>query len=1008
MATFKFTSGPDNQVGTNGNDSMDALGGDDTLDGNFGNDLLLGNTGNDLIAGGGGIDTLKGGDGNDVLDGGTENDQLFGDAGDDLVYGGTGLDTLNGGSGNDYLSGGADNDKLYGGSGSDALDGGDGNDTLSDTDNTTIYGTASAEHDEMIGGLGNDIFYGGYDIMWGGDGNDNFNVKNQGTTYGGTGNDIITISNTNANLASWLEGGLGNDSITAGTGNDTLFSGYGKDTLKGGSGNDSYVITFDNFYDDSGNPDTGADSIIDSSGTDTIYYIRDFKSDGRDDDLDTAGKELDPVLKSNDYDIIMPIDIENAVLDDQVFVNNPNSLTYTIAWLTGNSRANDIKGSNLYDILDGAAGNDTINAGDGSDTIFAGEGKDKINGGSGSDWAASRTNFNLATDSTNVENIDLLDFSTAISATGNNRNNTLIGNKFNNKLYGAAGNDVLDGWFYSTTFYAPVIDTLKTTGDDILTGGSGDDLYRIDSPEDKIVEAASTGGIDTVEYKGAIDKDTYVLPDGVENLKMLDKLKGGEGNNLNNRITGSSAANILKGGYGNDYLDGGTGLDAFEGGYGDDTFVVDNISEVIKEVAGQGSDWVQSANINLDLNNANWGGNIENARLTGTTTNLNVTGNASSNQLIGNGGSNVLEGLGGKDTLEGGLGDDTYRVDTLTDTLIEIANSLDTAGKIKTGWIDTIQSSVNFTLASLLNFENLSLTGSAAKTATGNTNDNIVTGNDLANTLSGLDGNDTLDGAGGLDTLIGGKGNDIYRLSNDGDVITEGSGATDGTDTIEIQNTLDLNDYNNVENLTLTGTLAANGTGTNNANVINGNSAINTLTGLDGNDTLKGGEGTDTVIGGKGADTLDLTESLASKDVVRIASGDSAASTIEADKIIKFALFYDTLDLVGTKIVANASTVNGKDVGSIMSHSISNGIIKFDDADTYAAPLSITSTTNLSSVIDYLKANITDSSTAAFQVGTDIWVFQDNGSSDTLVDLVGITASSLSIGGFSSTAIHIA
>ncbi|MDO9107083.1 MAG: calcium-binding protein [Methylovulum sp.] len=1026
MATFKFTSGADNWPGisgdnNSGNDIVDALGGDDILDGGKGNDKLLGNTGNDLIAGGAGNDTLSGGDGDDVLDGGINSGLLSGDAGNDLIYGGTSLDTLNGGSGNDYLYGGADNDKLYGGAGSDALDGGNGNDTLSDGDSITSYGTTSTDHDEMLGGLGNDLFYGGYDIMWGGDGNDTFTAKNQATIYGGTGTDIITLSNANVKLGSWLDGGLGNDSIKAGSGNDTLISGYGKDTLIGSAGSDSYVITFDNFYDSTGNPDAGADTIIESAndvGTDTIYFIRDFAGDGRDDDKDEAGKELDPASTTIDYTVTMPENIENAVLDDQIYVNTPDGITYFVAWLTGNSKPNNIKGSGLTEVLDGAAGNDVINAGDGNDIIFAGQGKDVIRGDAGNDLVASRVNFNLVTDSTSIENIDLLDYSTAISATGNNFNNTLTGNKFNNKLGGGDGNDILDGWFYATSkhltvSYAFSTDTLKTTGVDTLTGGSGDDLYRIDSTEDKVIEAASTGGIDTVNFAGAVATTVYILPAGVENLLMTSNLTEGDGNNLNNRITGGSTANILNGGYGDDYLDGGSGVDTFLGGYGDDTFVIDNLSEIITEKEGQGDDWVQSANITLDLNTSNWGGSVENARLTGTTSLLSVIGTAASNDLIGNGGNNTLNGGGGIDTLEGGLGDDMYYVDTTTDKLVEVANSTDsTTGKIKTGWVDTIQSSVNFTLAALLNFENLSLTGATAKTATGNSNDNAIIGNDLANTLSGLDGNDILDGAGGLDTLIGGKGNDIYRLANDGDIITELTGATEGTDTIEIPDTtfsLSLPSLkNNVENLTLTGTLTANGTGTGGANVITGNSAINTLTGLAGNDTLKGGEGADTLVGGLGADTLDLTESLASKDVLQFASGDSPASTVEADKVIKFALFYDTVDLTSTKIAVNVVSANGSDINSIKSHNISNGIIKFDDTDSYAAPLSI-STTTLGDAIAYLKANITNGSTVAFQVSTDMWIFQDNGSNDTLIDLqlVGV-ATSLSTGGFSSTAIHIA
>ncbi|REJ47775.1 MAG: subtilase [Microcystis flos-aquae DF17] len=60
----------------------------------------------------------------------------------------------------------------------------------------------------------------------------------------------------------------------------------------------------------------------------------------------------------------------------------------------------------------------------------------------------------------------------------------------------------------------------------------------------------------------------------------------------------------------------------------------------------------------------------------------------------------------------------------------------------------------------------------------------------------------------------------------------------------------------NVENLTLTGAAAINGTGNNGNNVIIGNSANNTLTGSGGNDTLNGGAGNDNLNGGAGNDIL--------------------------------------------------------------------------------------------------------------------------------------------------------
>ena len=1041
MAVKTLTTSSDNWIGTPLADNIDALAGDDQLNGGAGNDILFGNLGNDIIngevgndtlmggegsdtldggigddnvqggngndflAGGIGIDTLSGNDGNDLLDGGTGIDLLLGGLGDDIGYGGTGADKLKGDAGNDYLFGGIDGDTLLGGAGSDLLEGGDGNDILADTDSTTVYGSTSTDRDAMIGGLGVDTFYGGYDTMWGNEGDDIFNVKNQGTVYGGVGNDKITVTNTNATLNSWLEGGFGNDTIIAGSGNDTLFSGYGIDKLAGGVGNDKYVMTFDNT----------ADTITEfaGQGIDTIFYIRDFKDDGRDDDKDDTGKELDPATTPPyDFTVKLADNVENGILDDQVYIFNPNSLTYTVAWLEGNTLANNLKGSNLDDILDGDFGNDSIVADDGDDIIFTGQGIDKIDGGAGRDLLVSSVSFDLnavnpaGNTAKGIEDIDLLDFATAKFAIGNSGNNLLIGNKFDNTLNGGDGDDTLDGWFYSP-FYAPVTDTLKTTGNDILNGGNGSDLYRIDSANDIVIENSFALGIDNIEFKGAVLNSSYTMTAGVENLKILGNLTEVNGNNLNNRIIADSAANTLKGGFGDDFLDGGSGLDKFEGGYGDDTFIVDNLLELIKEISGQGNDWVQSGNINLDLSTqGNWVG-IENAKLTGTT-NLNVTGREGNNILIGNKGTNVLNGADGFDKLEGDLGNDTYIVDSTTDILVEVANETDTAGKIKTGWIDTIQSSVSFDMTNFQSFENLSLSGTKIINGTGNSNDNEIRGNDSANILTGKAGNDILDGAGGLDKLLGGVGNDTYRLSNDGDLVTELT--NEGIDTIETSLTFSLLKIglnNNVENLTLSGVTAVDGIGTNFNNVLTGNSASNVLSGLDGSDTLVSKDGADILIGGKGTDTLDLTEAATGKDIVRFNAGDSVASLPDADRVIKFANASDSLDLAGIiKIATTSAATNGIDSGAIKSHKIDNGIIKFDDLDTYASTLTIGST-NISSAIDYLKANITNQSIVAFQAGSDMWLFQDAGANDTLIALVGTSATSLTSTSFLSSAIHV-
>jgi Ca2+-binding RTX toxin-like protein len=86
--------------------------------------------------------------------------------------------------------------------------------------------------------------------------------------------------------------------------------------------------------------------------------------------------------------------------------------------------------------------------------------------------------------------------------------------------------------------------------------------------------------------------------------------------------------------------------------------------------------------------------------------------------------------------------------------------------------------------------------------------------------------------------------------------VIENSG--EGTDLVRspLSNTLG----DNVENLTLTGTAAINGTGNALANVMTGNSAANVITGGGGGDTLIGGGGGDTLTGGAGADRFKLTD----------------------------------------------------------------------------------------------------------------------------------------------------
>ncbi len=321
---------------------------------------------------------------------------------------------------------------------------------------------------------------------------------------------------------------------------------------------------------------------------------------------------------------------------------------------------------------------------------------------------------------------------------------------------------------------------------------------------------------------------------------------------------------MLTGNSGNNMLNGGAGNDTMIGGLGNDTYVVDAAGDVVTELAGQGTDTVQSS-VTYTL-----GANVENLPLTGTAA-INATGNTLDNVLTGNSGNNTLSGGAGDDTLIGGLGNDTMIGGTGNDIYV-----VDAAGDVVTELAaegtDTVQSSVSYTLGA--NVENLQLTGAAAINATGNTLDNLLTGNSGNNVLSGGAGDDTLIGGLGNDTMIGGTGNDIYVVDAAGDVVTELAGQ--GTDTV--QSSISYTLGANVENLSLTGATAINATGNTLDNVITGNAGDNVLNGGVGNDTLIGGDGNDVFVymhghgsdvvhGGTGAnwlDTIELDQSLGS------------------------------------------------------------------------------------------------------------------------------------------------
>ena len=129
--------------------------------------------------------------------------------------------------------------------------------------------------------------------------------------------------------------------------------------------------------------------------------------------------------------------------------------------------------------------------------------------------------------------------------------------------------------------------------------------------------------------------------------------------------------------------------------------------------------------------------------------------------LYGGAGDDQLIGGLGTDLMFGGTGNDAYEVDNTGDVVSE-----ETSPGIDDGGVDTVKSSISFTLGAFI--EKLQLTGTAAIDGAGNALANTLKGNDAANVLSGQAGSDTLSGGGGDDIMIGGA---------DKDYLTGGTGS---------------------------------------------------------------------------------------------------------------------------------------------------------------------------------------------------------------------------------------
>jgi Ca2+-binding RTX toxin-like protein len=674
------------------------------------------------------------------------------------------------------------------------------------------------------------------DYIDGGDGNDTISAAGtDDTLIGGQGNDILRGNGGN----DALDGGADDDVLDGGAGNDTLIGGSGNDTLLGGSGNDSL---------DGGD---GDDTLIGSFGNDTIIggAGNDLLDGGLDDDTLDGGDGDDMVLGGSGNNILRGGAGNDTLIassgadqlfggdgDDTVHAGSGNDL------LDGGSGSDTLRGEGGNDTIDGGEGDDMLDGGDGADILSGGTGNDRLVGGAGVLDPISGQVIGDTLDG--GDGIDTADYSASPSAVlvdlrpdattglgsglgghaqgdtmanienliGSGFGDGLIGNSAANGIDGGAGNDQIDG----------------REGDDTVIGGAGADLL------------IGNSGFDTADYSASPGAVTVRLNGAVVDVALAQTSSGGDAEGdtllLVERVVGSAFSDTLIGDeFANSFL-GGTSADTISGGAGSDT--ADYSTSAAGVLIALGNSTTDLAVAVARDNNIADGNDDSDAvgdqltgieNLVGSAFDDRLDGNSLDNRLTGGAGADILIGYGGSDTVEYSTSNAGIQI-ALTDSVNPLSGSIGSGGHAQGDFIS-----------------------SSIENVTGSTFNDILRGNAQANRLDGGAGNDLLRGGAGVDAngvgdnLIGGDGIDTvdYSTSTAGVLV----GLTDVVDASTIGQGGDAQGDRisfTIENIIGSGL----------ADQLQGNSQANRLDGGGGNDILVGGAGDDVLIGGAGADTM--------------------------------------------------------------------------------------------------------------------------------------------------------
>ncbi len=420
----------------------------------------------------------------------------------------------------------------------------------------------------------------------------------------------------------------------------------------------------------------------------------------------------------------------SATADFSLTVNQSPELT-----VIGTAGDDNLRGASRNDIIDGGAGADAMRGGRGDDRYTADNTADLVTEffNQGNDSIYSSVNY-VTPD--HVENL-FLTGNTAVTASGNELNNVIIGNGGNNSLAGGAGADLLAGWL----------------GNDSLDGGQDSDSYLWNQGDgrDTITESAANSGIDRLRFGAGITLDSLVsreYTDANGQRRAFINVLDSDGQERSDQ----GVELVLTG--------GNPVIERFELADGS-TFTLGQIKvNTISSYGSNGNDTLTGSRADDQIA----GSNGDDA-LYGRAGNDVLWGDNGKDKLFGEGGNDKLWGGNDDDWLQDGAGNDELGGDNGRDTLLAGSGDDKLYGGNDADILDAGSGN------DLLIGDN-----GADQLFAGEGNDTLYGGNDVDVLAAGA-GNDIIDGDNGADLIIAGSGADSITSGNDGDFVDAGSGA---------------------------------------------------------------------------------------------------------------------------------------------------------------------------------------------------------------------------------------